>query len=137
VTRTLIYLVVYQVFNAEIMVNKQIKELKRLVDSICTEYNAMCFTDITDPEDLEKILLFIDTWVESFYYVEPMLCINDVECVEKNFDMHGEVLNLALKDEYIINLDEQLFRRTVEKLLELHYTESILNLGFTLSSIRF
>jgi hypothetical protein len=66
-----------------------------------------------------------------------MLCINDVECVEKIFDMHGEVLNLALKDEYIINLDEQLFRRTVEKLLELHYTESILNLGFTLSSIRF
>jgi hypothetical protein len=119
------------------MVNKQIKELKRLVDSICTEYNAMCFTDITDPEDLEKTLLFIGTWVESFYYVEPMLCINDVECVEKIFDMHGEVLNLALKDEYIVNLDEKLFRKTVEKLLELHYTESILNLGFTLSSIRF
>lgn len=36
--------------------------------------------------------------------------------------MHGEVFSLAIRNLYIINIDEDLFRETVEKLLKLSKT---------------
>jgi hypothetical protein len=101
------------------MVSGFIEKLEVLADSICRELNTLCISDIEDPDLYEKMLLFIGTWVESFYYIDPGECIEDVDCSSKILSMHGEVFNLAVRREYIVNINEDLFIKAVEKLIEI------------------
>jgi hypothetical protein len=100
----------------------QVKTLEELADKICRELKVLCYNDIEDPDLLEKILLFVGTWIENFYYIDPVECVKDIDCVSKILNMHGEVFSLAIRNLYIINIDEDLFRETVEKLLKLSKT---------------
>ena len=101
------------------MVSEFIKKLRVLADPVCRELNTPCINGIEDPDLYEKIHLFIGTWVESFYYVDPGECIEDVDCISKILNMHGEIFNLAIRREYTVNIDEDLFRKAVEKLIEI------------------
>jgi hypothetical protein len=51
--------------------------------------------------------------------VDPAECVSDENCALKILDMFGTVFPLAIRDQYIVQVDEELFRRAVEKLLKL------------------
>jgi len=57
--------------------------------------------------------------IDNFYYIDPVECVKDMDCVSRILNMHREVFSLAIRNLYIINIDEELFRETVEKLLKL------------------
>jgi CRISPR/Cas system-associated endonuclease Cas3-HD len=57
--------------------------------------------------------------IDNFYYIDPVECVKDIDCVSRILNMHREVFSLAIRNLYIINIDEELFRETVEKLLKL------------------
>jgi hypothetical protein len=96
----------------------QLQKILKLAKSACEEFNVMCYNKLSGDE-LEKVLWFAGTWIESFYYVDPTSCAKDLDCVSRVLEMHGEVFKLALKGEYSIEVDEELFRDTVKKLVQL------------------
>ena len=65
------------------------------------------------------VLLFSLTWIESFYYIDPVDCIEDTACIEKILAMHGEIYSLALENKYAIELDREKLFKTIEKLAKL------------------
>jgi hypothetical protein len=89
--------------------------LRSVAEGICREYRTMCFS-VHDPDDL---VLFIFTWVEGFYYVDPVECSGDLKCIEEILGMHGDVFKLARMGLYEIQVDEGLLRKAVERLLAL------------------
>jgi len=93
--------------------------LRRVAEGVCREYKVMCFSAY-DPDDL---VLFSFTWVEGFYYVDPVECSGDLKCIEEVFRMHGDVFKLARMGLYEIQVDEDLLRRAVERLLALKKRE--------------
>jgi len=97
----------------------QLQVLKNIASSICRDLGALCYDHINDLNLLEGYLLFTGTWVESFYYVDPLECVSDESCALKMLDMHGTVFPLAIRNQYVINIDENLFRKAVENLLKL------------------
>jgi fructosamine-3-kinase len=97
----------------------QIQILKSIANEICKEFEALCYEHFNELSLLEDYLLFIGTWIESFYYIDPAECVSDENCALKILDMHGEVFPLAIRNQYVINIDENLFRKAVENLLKL------------------
>jgi len=89
--------------------------LRRVARSICRKYGTLCYTN-SDPDDL---VLFGFTWVENFYYVDPVECARDLKCIETIFEMHSTVFKLAREGVYIINNDKELIENAVKKLLKL------------------
>jgi hypothetical protein len=96
----------------------QIQKLLDLSKALCKELKVMCYNNLSRDE-LEVMLWFTGTWIESFYYIDPKSCVKDQECVKKVLEMHGEVFKLALKNEYNILIDEELFKEAVKKLLQI------------------
>jgi hypothetical protein len=99
--------------------SSQVQVLKELANSICRDLGALCYENPGDLNLLESYLLFIGTWVESSYHVGPLECVSDESCALKILNMHGEVFPLAIRNQYVINIDENLFRKAVENLLKL------------------
>jgi hypothetical protein len=99
--------------------NSQIEFLKDLANRICRELGALCYEHFSELGLLKEYLLFIGTWVEGFYHVDPAECVSDENCALKILDMFGTVFPLAIRDQYVVQVDEELFRRAVEKLLKL------------------
>ena len=64
-------------------------------------------------------MLFIGTWIENFYYIDLAECVSDESYALKILDMHGTVFPLAIRNQYIVQVDEELFRKAVENLLKL------------------
>jgi hypothetical protein len=100
------------------MQNK-LQALKSIASRVCRDLGAPCYDHFNDPNLLESYLLLIGTWVESFYYIDPVECVSDEGCALKILDMHGEIFPLAIRNQYVINIDENLFRKAVENLLKL------------------
>ena len=99
--------------------SSQVQILKELASKICRGLGVLCYENLNDPNLLESYLLFIGTWVESFYYIDPVECVSDENCTLKILNMHREVFSLAIRNRYVINIDENLFRKAVENLLKL------------------
>jgi hypothetical protein len=97
----------------------QLHVLKNIASRVCRDLGALCYENLNDPSLLESYLLFIGTWVESFYHIDPLECVYDESCALKILNMHGEVFPLAIRNQYVINIDENLFRKAVENLLKL------------------
>ncbi len=95
--------------------NNDIAKLRRVASQICSEYGTLCF----DEKDPDKLVLFSLTWVENFYYVDPVVCARNFECVNTIFEMHSTVFKLALEGKYAVNINKRLLRRAVKRLLEL------------------
>jgi len=68
---------------------------------------------------LEGYLLFIGTWVKSLYHIDLAECISDESYALKILDMRGEVFPLAIRNQYVINISGDLFRKVIENLLKL------------------
>ena len=92
-----------------------VEALRFTAREICSKYGALCYAE-TDPDDL---VLFGLTWVENFYYVDPVECAQDLKCVETIFEMHSTVFKLAREGAYIVNNDKELLENAVKRLLEL------------------
>jgi len=95
--------------------SSSVAELRRVASEICSEYGTLCF----DKRDPDKLVLFSLTWVENFYYVDPVACAKNPECVNTIFEMHSTVLRLALEGKYTVNINKRLLKRAVKRLLEL------------------
>jgi hypothetical protein len=93
----------------------RVSELRGIAGEICAKYGTMCYGD-RDPDEL---VLFGFTWVENFYYVDPVECSRDLECIETVFKMHSTVLKLALEGRYIVNINRELLKEAVKRLLAL------------------
>jgi hypothetical protein len=93
----------------------RVSELRGIAREICAEYGTMCYGD----RDPDEIVLFGFTWVENFYYVDPVECSKDLECIETVFNMHSTVLRLALEGKYVVNNDRELLEEAVKRLLTL------------------
>ncbi|MCI4435691.1 MAG: hypothetical protein JHC33_02620 [Ignisphaera sp.] len=93
----------------------QTQILKGIADRICRELGTLCFSDLSD-EELEKMLMYVFTWVETFYYIDPVECAKDEDCASKALEIHGAVVPLALRNQYTIYINEELIRKTVEGL---------------------
>jgi len=92
--------------------------LKGIADRICRELETLCFSDLSD-EELEKMLMYVFTWIETFYYIDPVECAKDDDCASKALEIHGAVVPLALRNQYIVHINEELIRKTVEELLKI------------------
>jgi len=89
--------------------------LRCIANSICSKYGALCFFQ-TDPDEL-VVLGF--TWVENFYYIDPVECARDSKCIETVFEMHYTVLKLAREGKYSVDINIELLEKAVKRLLEL------------------
>ncbi len=96
----------------------QVQILKGIADRICRELGTLCFSDLSG-EELEKMLMYVFTWVETFYYIDPVECAKDEDCASKALEIHGAVVPLALRNQYTVDIDEELIRKTVEELLKI------------------
>ena len=96
----------------------QAQVLKSIADRICRELGTLCFNDLSC-EELEKMLIFVFTWIETFYYIDPVECAKDEDCTSKTLEIHGAVVPLALRNQYTVYIDEELIRKTVEELLKI------------------
>jgi hypothetical protein len=94
----------------------RVSELRGVAREICVKYGTMCYGE----RDPGEIVLFGFTWVENFYYVDPVECSKDLECIEAVFDMHSTVLRLAVEGKYIVNNDRELLEDAVKRLLTLN-----------------
>jgi len=92
-----------------------INELRQVASEICSRYGTLCFTS-RDPDEL---VLFGLTWVENFYYVDPVECSRDLKCVETIFEMHSTVFKLALEGRYAVNTSRELLESAVKRVLAL------------------
>jgi len=99
--------------------SSRIQFLKDLANRIYRELGALCCEHFSGLGLLKEYLLFIGTWVEGFYYIDPAECVSDESCALRILDMFGTVFPLAIRDQYIVQVDEELFRKAVEKLLKL------------------
>jgi fructosamine-3-kinase len=97
----------------------QLQVLKSIASKVCRDLGALCHDHFNDPNLLEGYLLFIGTRVESFYHIDPAECVSDESCALKVLNMHGTAFPLAIRNQYVINIDENLFRKAVENLLKL------------------
>jgi hypothetical protein len=88
--------------------------LSTFVKEICRERNVLCISP--DNSILAKLVF---TWLENFLYIDPKECAEDIECVKKLFEIHGEVMRLALEDRYLYYVDKDLLIKIIEKLLSL------------------
>ncbi|MEM0027341.1 MAG: hypothetical protein QXT53_06950 [Ignisphaera sp.] len=93
------------------------QELVNIAKEICSRYRVLCLE--SDDELDYRLLIFSLTWIENFFYVDPQSCSKDLVCAEKIFEMHRDVLEYALRGEYIIDLHKEKFLETVEKLLKI------------------
>jgi hypothetical protein len=80
-------------------VKSQAQVLKSIADGICRELGTLCFSDLSG-EELEKMLMFAFTWIETFYYIDPVKCAKDVDYASKALKIHGAVVPLALRNQY-------------------------------------
>ncbi|MEM1608647.1 MAG: hypothetical protein QXG81_05200 [Ignisphaera sp.] len=95
-------------------------EMQKLVDiakEMCSRYRVLCLEPAGELD--YKLLVFSLTWIENFFYVDPQMCSKDATCAEKVIEMHRDVLNYALRGEYIIDLRKEKFLEAVEKLLKI------------------
>ncbi|MFZ8783624.1 MAG: hypothetical protein ACO2OR_06550 [Desulfurococcaceae archaeon] len=92
--------------------------LRRVASEICSKYGTLCFSE-SDPDDL---VLFGFTWVENFYYIDPLDCASNLKCIETVFEMHSTIFKLAREGKYVVNIDRVLLEGAVKKLLELSKT---------------
>ncbi len=77
---------------------------------------SMVYFTSRDPDEL---VIFGLTWVENFYYIDPVECSRDLKCVETIFEMHSTVLKLTLENKYAVNTSREMLESTVKKLLTL------------------
>jgi hypothetical protein len=85
---------------------------------VCSELGTLCYSE-KDPDEL--VLLGL-TWVENFYYVDPVECSRDTSCVDAVLEMWGEVVSRVAEGRYTVVNDRELARRAVRRLLELEKT---------------
>ena len=95
-----------------------VRDLRLIASEICSKYGTLCFSE-SDPDDL---VLFGFTWVENFYYVDPVECSRDASCVDAVLEMWGEVVSRVAEGRYTVVGDRELARRAVRGLLELEKT---------------
>jgi len=88
--------------------------LNTVAKEICKEKRVLCIT--SDNSILAKLIF---TWLENFLYIDPKECAEDIECVRKLFEIHGEVMRLALEDKYFYYIDKDLLIKIIDKLLSL------------------
>ena len=94
------------------------RRLRALAAELCSELGAPCYSE-GDPDGL--VLLGL-TWVENFYYVDPVECSRDASCVDAVLEMWGEVVSRVAEGRYTVVGDRELARRAVRGLLELEKT---------------
>ena len=92
-----------------------VRDLRLIASEICSKYGTLCFSE-SDPDDL---VLFGFTWVENFYYVDPVECARDVKCVETVFEMHSTVFKLAREGRYALSISRDLLENAVKRLISL------------------
>jgi hypothetical protein len=85
---------------------------------VCSELGTLCYSE----EDPDGLVLLGLTWVENFYYVDPVECSRDTSCVDAVLEMWGEVVSRVAEGRYTVVNDEELARRAVRRLLELEKT---------------
>jgi len=89
--------------------------LRGIASIICSKYSTLCFSE----SDSDDLVIFAFTWVENFYYINPVECAKDLKCIETIFEMHSTVLKLARDGRYIVNNDIELIEKSIKRLLEL------------------
>jgi len=94
------------------------EDLKLLANEICFKYNFICVGELGD-EGSRAMLIFSMIWIESFYHIDPIDCIEDIECIERVLAMHGEIYSLALENKYVIELDREKLFKAIERLAKL------------------
>jgi len=92
-----------------------IDEMKYIAAEVCSKYETLCF----DEKDPDELVLFSFTWIENFYYVDPVDCARDLDCIETIFNMHSIVTRLVLENKYSVNIDKDLIEYAVKSLLAL------------------
>jgi len=92
-----------------------VEELRALATELCSELGTLCYSE----EDPDGLVLLGLTWVENFYYVDPVECYRDTSCVDTVFEMWGEVVSKVAEGRYTVVSDRDLARRAVRGLLEL------------------
>ncbi len=71
------------------MFTDSIEYLKNVAREICMKEETLCINDDND------MLKFSISWIENFYYIDPMECIEDVYCLKKLFEIHDDVFKLS------------------------------------------
>lgn len=97
-------------------IEKVKQDLIDIAREICSRYGVLCL-EAAGETDYEKLIIFSLTWIENFFYIDPLTCGKDQACIEKIFDMHREVLEYALRGEYIVDLNKEKFLESVKRLL--------------------
>jgi hypothetical protein len=104
------------------------EDLRLLANEICFKYNFICVGGLGD-EESRAMLIFSVTWIESFYHIDPIDCIEDIECIERVLAMHGEIYSLALENKYVIELDREKLFKAVERLAKLQQISNEIYIG--------
>jgi hypothetical protein len=92
-----------------------VEELRALAAELCSELGALCYSE----EDPDGLVLLGLTWVENFYYVDPVECSRDASCADAVLEMWSEVVSRVAEGRYTVVNDGELARRAVRRLLEL------------------
>jgi len=88
--------------------------LKSIADEICGSENVMCIDD--NSGDMLKLSF---SWVESFYYIDPRECVEDIDCIRNIFDMHLNIFRLSIENKYMFNVEKEILINTIKKLKSL------------------
>ena len=91
--------------------------LIEIAEEICRDLRTLCID--RSSREFEKEILFSFAWIESFKYIDPQPCLESYRCLETLLSMVLEVWDLALRGEYVVDIDRETARKTVEKLLKL------------------
>jgi len=89
--------------------------LRGIARGLCAELGVMCYEDW----DSDKTVWLGFTWVESFYYVDPVACSENPACARTLLEMHLEVFRLAKEGKYSVRVDRRLIKRALRRLAEL------------------
>jgi hypothetical protein len=92
-----------------------VRELRSIAREFCVEFETMCYEDWVPDE----VVLLSYTWIENFYYVDPVKCVENYECLDTLFKMHHEVLKLALEGKYSVRVSKWHIKKALRKLREI------------------
>jgi hypothetical protein len=92
-----------------------VSALRRIAQEFCVKFETMCYEDW----DSDKTVWLGFTWVESFYYVDPVACTENPACAKTVLEMHLEVFRLAKEGKYSVRVDRRLIKRALRRLAEL------------------
>jgi hypothetical protein len=64
-------------------------------------------------------VIFAFTWVENFYYIDPLDCASNLKCIETVFEMHSTIFKLAREGRYALSVSRDLLENAVKRLISL------------------